>query len=61
MQVLTNEKRGWFTVVSFNRSRFKLFVSGNFHTICCGPHPVRGLKLLREPCFYYFQTIIVSQ
>jgi hypothetical protein len=27
----------------------------------CMPHPVRGLKLLREPCFCYLQTIIVSQ
>ncbi len=30
--------------------------------IDAGPaRPVRGLKLLREPCFYYLQTIIVSQ
>ncbi len=34
---------------------------GNFHTNCCRPHPVRGLKLPCEPCFYYLQTIIVSQ
>jgi hypothetical protein len=25
------------------------------------PHPVRGIKLLREPCFYYLQTVIDSQ
>ncbi len=34
---------------------------GNFHTNCCRPHPVRGIKLLREPCFCRLQTIIVSQ
>jgi hypothetical protein len=34
---------------------------GNFHTNWCRPHPVRGLKLLRELCFCYLQTIIVSQ
>jgi hypothetical protein len=34
---------------------------GNFHTNSCRPHPVRRIKLLREPCFYHLQTIIVSQ
>jgi hypothetical protein len=33
---------------------------GNFHTNWCRPHHVRGIKLLREPSLYYFQTIIVS-
>jgi hypothetical protein len=33
----------------------------DFQTNQCRPHPARGLKLLREPCFYYLQTIIVSQ
>ncbi len=33
---------------------------GNFQTNWCRPHPVRGIKLLREPCIYYLQTIIVS-
>jgi hypothetical protein len=27
----------------------------------CGPHPVRGLKLLHEPYFYYLQSINVFQ
>ncbi len=34
---------------------------GNFHTNCCRPHPVRGIKLLREPCFYHLQTINSSR
>jgi hypothetical protein len=34
---------------------------GNFHTNCCRPHPVRGIKLLCEPFFYNLQAIIVSQ
>ncbi len=34
---------------------------GNFKTNLCWPHPVRGLKLLREPCFCHLKAIIVSQ
>ncbi len=33
----------------------------DFQTNRCKPHPVRGIKQLSEPCFYYLQTIIVSQ
>jgi hypothetical protein len=55
LKVLTNEKRGGLTMVSFDRSR------GNFHTNWCRPHPGRSIKLLREPCFYYLQAIIVFQ
>jgi hypothetical protein len=58
-KVLTNEKRGGLSVVSFDRSPFKLF-SLKFSNNWCRPQPVRGLKLLREPCFYHLQTIIVS-
>jgi hypothetical protein len=32
---------------------------GNFQTNWCRPHPVRGIKLLREPCFYYLQTKLI--
>jgi len=32
----------------------------NFETNLFSPHPLRGLKILSEPCFYYLQTIIVS-
>jgi hypothetical protein len=34
---------------------------GNFQTNLCWPHPARGLKLLREPCFCHLKAIIVSQ
>jgi hypothetical protein len=60
LKVLTNEKRGGLSVVSFDRSRFKLFLR-IFSTNWCRPHPVRGIKLLCEPCSYYLQTIIDSQ
>ncbi len=53
------EKRGGLTVVTFDRSCFKLF-SRKFSTNVVQA-PVRGLKLLREPWFYYLQTIIVFQ
>ena len=33
----------------------------DFQTNRCKPHPVRGIKQLSDPCFYYLQTIIVSQ
>jgi hypothetical protein len=33
----------------------------NFQTNRCKPHPVRGIKQLSEPYFYYLQTIIVTQ
>jgi hypothetical protein len=33
----------------------------DFQTNRCKPHPVRGIKQLSEPYFYYLQTIIVSQ
>jgi hypothetical protein len=54
------EKRGGLTVVSLDRSRFKLFYSGNIQTNLCRPHPVGGKKVLSvPPYFYYLQTIIV--
>jgi hypothetical protein len=34
---------------------------GNFQKNLCRPHPVRGIKPLSEPCFYYLQTILDSQ
>jgi hypothetical protein len=34
---------------------------GNFQTKWYRPHSVRGIKLLRDPFFYYLQTIIVFQ
>ncbi len=33
----------------------------NFQTNLFCAHPVSGLKLLSESCFYYLKTIIVSQ
>jgi hypothetical protein len=60
LKVLTNEKRGRLAVVSFDRSRFKLF-SRKFSNKFVLPRPVRGLKLLREPCFCLLKAIIVSQ
>ncbi len=60
LKVITNEKRGGFSVVSFDRSPFQLF-SLKFSTNWCRPHPVRGIKLIREPCFYYLQSIFLSQ
>ncbi len=51
LKVMTNKKRGWFTVILFDRSQTNLF----------NPHPVKGLKLLSEPYFYCLQTLIVSQ
>ena len=33
----------------------------DFQTNRYKPNPVRGIKLHGEPCFYYLQTIIVSQ
>jgi hypothetical protein len=33
----------------------------DFQTNRCKSHPVRGIKQLSEPYFYYLQTIIVSQ
>ncbi len=60
LKVLANEKRGVLAVVSFDRSRFKLF-SRKFSKNVCWPHPVRGLKLLREPCFCHLKAIITTQ
>ncbi len=54
LKVLTNEKRG-LKVVALSCSR------GNVKPNWCSPHPVRGLKLLIETCFFYLQTIIVFQ
>jgi hypothetical protein len=31
---------------------------GNFQTNLCWPHPVRGLKLLRELCFCHLKAIL---
>jgi hypothetical protein len=33
----------------------------DFKTNRCKPHPLRGIKQLSKPCFYYLQTIDVSQ
>ncbi len=33
----------------------------DFQTNQCRPHPLRGIKLLSEPCFYYLKSMIVSQ
>jgi hypothetical protein len=60
LKVLTNEKRGGLKVVSFNRPPFKLFTL-RFSNKSVQAHPATGLTLLREPCFYYLPTIIVSQ
>ena len=60
LKVLTNEKRGGLKVVEFDRSPFKLFTL-KFSNKLVQAYPVKGLKLLREPCFYYLQTIIISQ
>jgi hypothetical protein len=49
--------RQWYHLIGLALSCSR----GNFQTNWCRPHPVRGIKLLREPCFYYLQTIIVSQ
>ncbi len=50
---------GWqwynFIGLAFSYSRC------DFQTNRCRPHPVRGIKLFSEPCFYYLQTIIDSQ
>ncbi len=60
LKVLTNEKRGGLKVVEFDRYPFKLF------TLKFSNKSVRSLscerqKLLSESCFYYLQTIIVTQ
>jgi hypothetical protein len=55
LKILTNEKRGRLKVISTDRSRRE------FHQNLFRPHPVRGLKLLSDPCFYYLNTIIVSK
>ncbi len=55
LKVLTNDKRGCLKVVAFDISPFKLFTL-KFKTNQCRPHPVRGLKLLCEPCFYYLSA-----
>ncbi len=54
----THEKRGGFKVVSFNRSHFKIWTL-RFSKNLYRPHPVRGLKLGSEECFYYLKTKIV--
>ncbi len=60
LKVLTNEKRGELKVGAFDSSPFKIF-SLRFQTDQCRPHPVKGIKLLRETCFYYLKSMIVSQ
>jgi hypothetical protein len=37
------------------------YYRGNFQKNLCRPHPVRVIKPLSEPCFYYLQIIIGSQ
>ncbi len=44
-----------------DRSMPLSYARRNFKINWCRPHPVRGLKLLREPFFYHLQTIIVFQ
>jgi hypothetical protein len=34
---------------------------GNFQTDLYWPNPVRGIKLVREPCLCHLKAIIVSQ
>jgi hypothetical protein len=53
------EKRG-LTVVSFDRSGFKLFSLWFSNKSMQAPSCERH-KLFSEPCFYYLQTIIDSQ
>ncbi len=60
VKVLTNEKRGGLSVVSFDRSPFKLFSLEFSNKLVQAPSCERP-KLLHEPCFYHLQTIIVSQ
>ncbi len=60
LKVLTNEKRGGLTNyhsigLPFSHSRW------DCQTNRCRPHPVRGLKLLSEPCFCHLKSMIVSQ
>jgi hypothetical protein len=60
LKVLTNEKRGGLNLESFDWSRCKLF-RAEIQKNLCRTYPVRGLKLLIEPCFYHLKSIIVSQ
>ena len=50
-------------MVSIDKTCFKLFrkraLSKSVHVF--RPCPVRGLKVLGEPCFYYLNTITVSK
>ncbi len=50
LRVLTNEKRGEFYLESFDWSRCKLFTL-KFSRESVQNYPVKGLKLLIEPCF----------
>ncbi len=52
LKVLTNEKRGGLKVVRYHSISLAL-------SFLRGPHPVRGLKLLGEPCFCHLKSIIV--
>lgn len=51
LKILTNEKRAGLSLVLFDWSRLKL----------SRPHPVRGLKVLSEPCFYYLFMMIICK
>ncbi len=47
----------WYHSISLGLSYSRC----DFQTNRCKPHPVRGIKQLSEPYFYYLQTIIGSQ
>jgi hypothetical protein len=49
--------RQWYHLIGLALSYSRC----DFQTNRCKPHPVRDIKLLSEPCFYYLQPIIVSQ
>jgi hypothetical protein len=60
LKVSTNEKRDGLSVVSFDRSPFKLF-SLKFSNLLVQAPSCESYKTAPRPCFYYLQTIIVSQ
>jgi hypothetical protein len=59
-KVLTNEKRGGSKMVSFERPPLNLFTL-RFSRKWFRPHPVRGLKLLSEPCSCHLKSIIFNK
>jgi hypothetical protein len=63
LKVLTNENRGGLNLISFDRSPFKIFSLRFSNKSLQAPSRERPktLKLLSEPCFYYLQSVVVSQ